>query len=146
VEDNPITSDPTVISGLGVGLYQLVITDGSGCKLLIENLSIGKDGDFVQAINHYVSTYVNQSVKSYLVIDEYSHSGSAMTAKVISGPHHGSLSPIPTIIDTFLYTPNTNFVGKDSVKYVLQNACGYTDTAYIYITVLPLTPSNRPIA
>lgn len=36
-----------------------------------------------------------------------------------------------------LYTPNTGFVGDDSLTYVVINGAGLSDTATVFITVVP---------
>ena len=54
-------------------------------------------------------------------------------------PSHGTV----TVSDTLIcYTPNTGYVGTDTLRYVLCDTLGNTDTATVYITTVLCLPPH----
>lgn len=52
---------------------------------------------------------------------------------IISGPSHGSYTLSP--LDSFVYTPDSGFIGVDTIMYTACNNCGECASSSIYITV-----------
>ena len=50
---------------------------------------------------------------------------------ILTGPTNGTIDP-----STFVYTPNVNFSGTDTITYSVSDPSGLTDTATISITVM----------
>jgi VCBS repeat-containing protein len=57
----------------------------------------------------------------------------ALTAALVSGPSHGSLTLNPD--GSFVYTPAQNFVGNDVFTYSATDTFGNSDTATVTIQV-----------
>ena len=61
--------------------------------------------------------------------------GATLTAKLASGPSHGTVSLNPN--GSFLYTPAANYAGSDSFSYVANDGTANSSAATVTITVLP---------
>ena len=59
-------------------------------------------------------------------------------------PKNGTISLVG--FDSLHYTPNKDFCGKDSLKYIICNNFFLCDTSNIFITVKCDTPAQKPIA
>ncbi len=66
----------------------------------------------------------------------------ALSAAVVSGPSHGSVSPNSN--GSFTYTPNANYNGGDSFTYKASDGRGGEDTATVNITVNAI--NDAPVA
>src|SRR5262249_16747589 len=63
-----------------------------------------------------------------------------LTVRILSGPTHGTLSPDPD--GSFLYSPQHNWAGDDSIKFVANDGVVDSDPGTITIHVT----NNSPIA
>ncbi|MCS7159791.1 MAG: Ig-like domain-containing protein, partial [Gemmatales bacterium] len=70
----------------------------------------------------------------------YDPDGDAITAQLVSGPSHGSLTFDAN--GTFTYTPNQRFVGSDSFTFTWTDGLSPGDTATVWINVY----NNAPVA
>jgi hypothetical protein len=68
--------------------------------------------------------------------------GDALTATVLTGPAHGTLSQNPD--GTYEYTPDPDYNGSDSFTYQVDDGKGGVDHATVYITVDPV--NDAPVA
>ena len=59
--------------------------------------------------------------------------GNPLTAALVTGPAHGTLSLNPD--GSFEYTPHSNYSGSDSFTYVVSDGQGGTDTATVVINI-----------
>jgi VCBS repeat-containing protein len=62
--------------------------------------------------------------------------GDALTAALVTGPQHGSLTIDPT--GAFVYTPVANFSGEDAFTYKASDAGGESSTASVHLTINPV--------
>jgi len=62
---------------------------------------------------------------------------------VSTGPSNGSISGLGDGDTCFTYTPDSGFVGVDTVEIIVCDGNGGCDTAVVIITVTPI-PSNTP--
>ncbi|MGA2500849.1 MAG: cadherin-like domain-containing protein, partial [Tepidisphaeraceae bacterium] len=62
--------------------------------------------------------------------------GDALTAILVDGPAHGTLTLNPD--GSFTYTPAENFYGADSFTYKANDGTGDSNVATVYITVNPV--------
>ncbi len=68
--------------------------------------------------------------------------GDDLLVNVIDGPFNGNSN---SLNDTcWIYGPNPNYVGPDSLQMTVCDPLGLCDTAWIYINVLP-SPNQAPI-
>jgi VCBS repeat-containing protein len=68
--------------------------------------------------------------------------GDTLTAVLVSGPSHGTLTLNPN--GSFTYTPEENFVGEDSFTYQAYDGVAYSNVATVTITVTPV--NDAPVA
>jgi hypothetical protein len=71
--------------------------------------------------------------------NDYSPSGNPLSAVLVSGPAHGSLSLNAN--GSFTYTPNTHFVGTDTWTYKDYDGSLYSNVATVTITVTNHVPT-----
>ncbi|HUL98641.1 MAG TPA: Ig-like domain-containing protein [Mycobacterium sp.] len=62
--------------------------------------------------------------------------GDALTASLVSGPQHGTLTIDPT--GAFVYTPVANFSGEDAFTYKASDPSGESSAASVHLTVNPV--------
>jgi VCBS repeat-containing protein len=65
-----------------------------------------------------------------------------LTATVVAGPAHGSLTLNPD--GSFVYTPDANYDGTDSFTYVANDGTGNSNTATVNLTLTPV--NDAPVA
>ncbi len=78
------------------------------------------------------NTTLNQAVPGVLSNDT-NLTGASLTAQLVSGPSHGSLTLNAN--GSFSYTPAANFVGNDSFTYTASNGTENSNIATVGITV-----------
>ena len=141
--DGGVTNTPIPDEGLFTipdlitGSYQVLITDINGCTFIYnDNIIIDVTPEFLQAVDNTVHTYINIPVDIYVMYNDYDLWRKGIT--IVPGnyePEHGWIE-IPLYTEGhFIYTPDIDFVGKDSVKYYITNECGLTDSAWLFIYV-----------
>jgi hypothetical protein len=99
------------------------------------------------AVNDINVTLKNTAVSANVLINDYTNGLSPLVTTMITPPKNGTA--VLSASGTYTYTPNTNYVGKDSLRYTLCNGTN-CDTAWVYISILPPVPSfdanNNPVA
>ncbi|MDL2314665.1 Ig-like domain-containing protein, partial [Bacteroidales bacterium OttesenSCG-928-C19] len=135
------------ITGLSAGTYQLTVTDHANCIAVVEKIVIEREINIVQAIDNRIQVYKNQTAIGNVLFDDYEYNRGPITLISNTSTSHGSLT-LTKSNGNFTYVPNTNYVGRDTAQYTIQNTCGFTSTARLYIEVIDTIPqTNRaPIA
>jgi VCBS repeat-containing protein len=85
---------------------------------------------------------LNVNAATGVLANDTDADGDALTAALVSGTSHGSLTLNPN--GSFSYTPNANFNGTDTFTYTVSDGHGGTDTATVTITVTPA--NDAPVA
>lgn len=134
------------IGNLPVGSYHITVTDNNGCIVTMEKVNVSKGFQIIQALDNHHYIFMNEQAFGNLIEDDFSFDLSPLTILNYGNPSHGSLS-----VNTggeFVYTSDLNYTGRDSSMYMIINSCGYTDSAWLYITVLDTAQENleAPIA
>ncbi|WP_157046190.1 Ig-like domain-containing protein [Geotalea uraniireducens] len=80
------------------------------------------------------NTTLNQAVPGVLGNDT-DPQGAILTAQLVSGPSHGTLTLNTN--GAFTYTPAANYAGNDSFTYMANNGTINSNVATVTITVLP---------
>jgi len=114
------------------GTYTLTVTDGNDCENSI-NVDVSfSDLSVVAANDDSVSTYPNVSVISNAAIND---TGDVSTITIIDSPLNGTANYLGG--GEFEYTPNTGFIGIDSLVYEICDPVCVTqcERATIYFTV-----------
>lgn len=112
------------------------------------NISLNQLWEFTPSLNvsndNVSLTFNTPATLSPLAND----AGAAIsTMSVLTGPQNGSYT-INNLLGTISYTPNFNYIGLDSIQYVvcdIQTPTPSCQTAWIYInvsSVLSITPTN----
>ncbi len=108
------------------------------------------DANKPDAVNDIAMTIKNTPVGGNVLTNDDSK-GNPLVVGLPSGtaPKHGIIAINPD--GSFIYTPTTGYVGKDSVKYVIcvnEIPMVRCDTAYIYFNVsdVPSPQNDKPIA
>src|SRR6266542_4018533 len=68
--------------------------------------------------------------------------GNTLTAVLVTGPSHGTLTLNPD--GSFIYTPNTNYNGTDSFTYKAND--GTTNSAVATVTLTVISVNDAPVA
>jgi hypothetical protein len=85
------------------------------------------------AINHTATTTENQPVVINVVTGDSDGGSPPLTVTAVTQPSNGTATNNGN--GTVTYRPNQNFVGTDSFKYTIQNACGAQATGNVTVTV-----------
>lgn len=107
------------------------------------------DPGCIQANPDISQTVVNTPVYGNVGTNDNTDPGSTFTVSTGTGPSHGTIVLNPD--GTFKYTPNSGFVGTDSVKYIVCEPAPsiLCDTTILVIEVRPLSTApgvNNTIA
>ena len=98
-------------------------------KLMVrKNLAPDADNDF-----YAVKTNATLTIAAGVLKNDSDPDDDALTAAVVTGPSHGTLSLAPN--GAFVYTPAPNFTGTDTFVYRAVDPFGHTDTAKVSIKV-----------
>jgi VCBS repeat-containing protein len=71
-----------------------------------------------------------------VLLNDSDPNGNLLTANLVSGPSHGTLTLLPN--GAFTYTPNANFNGVDSFTYKANDGTYDSNVATVTITVNPV--------
>ena len=94
------------------------------------NLAPDADNDYYGVKRN---TTLTVAAASGVLANDSDPNGDALTAAVVSGPAHGTLTL--NADGSLVYKPAANYVGTDSFTYRTKDAYGATDTATVVINV-----------
>ncbi|MBX2903476.1 MAG: tandem-95 repeat protein [Chitinophagales bacterium] len=89
----------------------------------------------VNAFNDYGLTLVNTPISVSVLVNDDNPNPNVLNASLISGPKHGTVALVNNVVT---YTPNANFTGLDTMKYLACTRCGsetFCDSALVIIQV-----------
>ncbi|MEN9370632.1 MAG: hypothetical protein RI952_1497, partial [Bacteroidota bacterium] len=114
------------------------------CDTALLIITVTPVNDKPTAINDYRQMPVNSSLQIDVSLND-SDIENGLLAYTFANPAHGTINVNSNGV--FTYTPNNNFVGKDSLMYTLcdNGIPSLCDTAYVYFEILG-APNNAPIA
>ena len=87
----------------------------------------------VDAIRDFFTTNINTAVSGNVLSNDSPITGLTVNNNALATPIHGSISMSST--GAFTYTPNTGYVGKDSVQYKACNTFSICDSTYVVVNV-----------
>jgi hypothetical protein len=131
--DPPVASYLPATNFNGRDAFMWQISIGSNCSVTVQQeitVNAVNDAPTVQDIS--VLAAANMSAAVHLVGTDVD--GDSLTFIVTSGPSHGTLAGTPP---NLTYTPNANFVGADSVTYLVKDQAIGSNPAMVTITVQP---------
>ncbi len=132
------TQSPWCVTYTGTALGNdtacLVICNGLTCDTTILIVTVIKDTSQLSmppvAVNDSLSLSFGQSGMIDILLND-TINGTLVSFDNITMPMHGGIMKTAT---GFKYTPNENFCGRDSFRYVIQNQVGF-DTATVFIDI-----------
>lgn len=124
----------------------------SGAYQRIEELLTGKTPDPKpvpentppEASSDAFTTEENTSIDLDVLANDVDADGDTIAILSVSDPAGGTI--VVNKDGTLTYTPDANFVGKDSFSYVIRDPSGATDEASIDVTVTATEDDSPPIA
>jgi VCBS repeat-containing protein len=124
----------------GVDSFTYTANDGSGTSAVATvNITVKPVNDVPLAANdaYDIDEDGTLTIPATGVLGNDSDlEGSALSAVLVSGPMHGSLTLNPD--GSFTYTPSANYNGIDGFSYVANDGTGDSDVAAVTITVNPV--------
>jgi len=96
-------------------------------------INIGVDNDPPIALNDYLFTNEEQLITFNPLINDLDVDGDSLTVIVTSQPLNGNLTIDANGI--FIYLPNVNFDGSDTINYVICDPAAQCDSAFVVIDV-----------
>lgn len=130
---------PYLTGGIGVGMW----TSNDVYTMSVDNVVVTTLAGNLPpvAVNDAYSTSantpLNQAAPGVLANDS-DPEGATLTAQLVSGPSHGTLTLNSN--GSFAYTPTANYVGSDSFTYVTNDGTTNSNVATVTITILDATP------
>jgi VCBS repeat-containing protein len=137
VTDNNFDSRAPYLTG---GIAAAMFTDGGVYTMSVDDVVVSS----LVPVSNNDSYNTNQNtilaVASPGVLGNDSDpEGTIMTAQLVGGPSHGSLTL--NTDGSFTYTPTTNYTGSDSFTYRANNGTLNSNVATVSITIIPV---NQP--
>ena len=113
------------------GLHTVIFqNNATGCAdTLRANVFCAEDRRAPIAVDDRVSTTKNTTVRITATLND-TLNGVFESLNILTRPLHGVLTQN---METFWYTPNTDYCGRDSVDYRICNAFGLCDTGRIFV-------------
>ncbi|MDD2272159.1 MAG: Ig-like domain-containing protein [Desulfuromonadaceae bacterium] len=134
-DNNYDTLAPYLSGGVGAalftasGVYAMTVDNVVVTRLDSNNLSpVAVNDSYSTAVN----TALNQAAPGVLANDS-DPEGAALTAQLVSGPSHGTLTLNSS--GSFAYTPLANYIGSDSFTYLASDGATGSNTATVTIQV-----------
>jgi len=131
------------------GTYEIWIEDSKNCTSTESGIVLYTAPEKVQAVDDIFYTYKNIPVDGNVLYNDFDLRNQKLTmVNNLYYVQNGMLVFYSFDIGNFTYYPDQDFVGRDSVRYQIQNPCGITDSAWLKIILLDddLTQVYPPIA
>lgn len=93
------------------------------------------------AVNDTFSINKNVTTAFSVLANDYDLDGDPLTITILVSPQHGTVSVSGSAI---VYTPALNYIGTDSITYIICDITSRCDTATVYITITG--NNNAPVA
>ncbi len=126
---------PYLSGGIGAALF----TNSSVYAMAVDNVVVNRlDSTNLSpvAVNDSYSTAVNTALNQAapgVLSNDSDPEGTALTARLVNGPSHGSL--ILNSNGSFVYTPFVNYIGSDSFTYQASDGATGSNIATVTIAV-----------
>tara|TARA_R100000315_G_C5232632_1_gene143662 strand:- start:656 stop:2386 length:1731 start_codon:yes stop_codon:yes gene_type:complete len=87
------------------------------------------------AYSRSAKTAKNTAVVINMIKGDNDSNASTKTGTVTGNPSHGTVGAYNTSTDSFTYTPNNEFTGKDEFKFTMSDGVNSSDEKTVFITV-----------
>jgi VCBS repeat-containing protein len=129
----------------GLDSFMYTIYDGIATDFATVNITVNGINDPPVANDDFYSTFedtqLNIAAPGVLYNDSDIDS-STLTAQLMSGPSNGTVSLNSD--GSFIYTPQTNYIGTDSFTYRVFDTQAYSNTATVHLDVI--SQNDPPVA
>lgn len=126
--NNSITiQNPDLVNGGALSIEKLVFNDNSEMNLY-SLFSAKAQDDYVLAKN-------NTALTIDILSNDNGYNGLTLSTLSTANGAHGTVSKNAN--GSVVYTPASGFAGEDSFTYTVKDKLGHTETATVFVTVLP---------
>jgi uncharacterized repeat protein (TIGR01451 family) len=127
-------------AGEEVFTYEIFDTAGASSRAVV-TLTVLPVSDSPQANDDVAETHVNAAVAIPILANDldYDQDLAPDTVRILSNPQHGQVT-VDTADGSVIYEPDPNFVGCDTLTYLVCDSTGLCDDAAIHIQVTNSTP------
>jgi VCBS repeat-containing protein len=118
--------------------YRVMDQDGLLSNIATASIFVApvNDAPIARSDNYLVNedTIRNVSAAKGLLENDIDVDGDGLTAMLVTGPTHGTLTLLSN--GSFTYTPNANYFGNDSFVYRLNDGFAWSTSALVVLTIL----------
>jgi VCBS repeat-containing protein len=127
-----------IAAGTGIHLiFDLIGFGGTGSHVAVNDVRLISDRNTAPtAADDAVTTAEDQPTTFNVLLNDQDAEGDALTAAVLTGPAHGTLTQ--NLDGSFTYTPEANYFGVDSFTYVARDAEFDSSLATVSLTITPV--------
>ncbi|MBX7448721.1 tandem-95 repeat protein [Mycolicibacterium sp. 3033] len=127
----------------GADAFTYTASDGLATSAVATvTISITAVNDTPLAINDTVTTNEDTQLIGNVLTNDTDIDGDTLTAELVAGPSHGTLTLNPD--GSFTYTPDTDFNGADSFTYTATDSLAVSNIATVSITITAV--NDTPVA
>src|SRR5205814_983214 len=124
--------------------YKAVDADGKASGAAHVRITVTPVEDPPVAVPDRFVTNAGVPVTGNVLANDVDVDGDRLTAVLVSGPAHGTLTLNPD--GSFTYTPAAGFTGIDTFTYRANDGTADSNAVLVNITVLPPGPPAKPPA
>lgn len=139
--DTLIEPDETFVVNLSVPVNAVLVNAQAVGTIVNDDVPIPPPTAANDAYTTSANVPINDAAPGVLANDN-AHGAAAMTASLVTGPAHGTLTLNAN--GSFSYTPALNYVGADSFTYQATSVGGTSSAATVSLTVANLTTAQAP--
>lgn len=115
--------------------FVLVGSNGGKSKELTVNLNIVNNNIPPVTTDGSVTSNKNNNINIDLSTLTTDSESDTLTYTIVTGPSNGSISSFDTNTGAFIFTPNANFNGSDTISFKSNDALGESNTSVFTINV-----------
>lgn len=132
----------------GSDAVDIVLCDGNGgCDTVTVIIGVAPVNDAPVIVQDTLNVTTVQDQLLIICLDATDVEGDTLDAvTVINGPNSGQVTGVLDGDTCFTYTPNTGFVGGDTLTAVVCDDQGACDTVVVVIDVTEIFPNQPPVA
>ena len=128
----------------GADSFSYTVSDGNGGTATASvSVTVTDVNHAPVAVNDSATTVEDEAVTIHVLANDTDADGGTLTAELVSGPGHGSVTLNPN--GSFRYTPAADFSGADSFRYKARDGSSL-DSNVATVTVVIDAENDAPVA